>query len=326
MIRIQPQFLAFGSGLLLLILSFWLTAERLISIGILDASLTSENIMTRKVAQFEVSAAKYILLVLALSIMIISMRWKSIEKLEGYQKFMSRDLRYPLAYERILRTVIDRSLLTMLILIISSLIYIAISETIFSEVTIGFINAEDGLIEYGSALMLLMASLIALINSFSREMRPSSRGFFIFLTLLFFAMCGEEVSWGQRIFGFETPKALAEVNVQEELNLHNMFGYFFDHLFILLFFLWGCVLPAIYHITQTGQQILRWLGIPLPSIGLSIAMLLITLYQGQIVYAFFDPVIFLLIPEVREFFSATAFLLMMLQSYGGFRSSREYSN
>jgi hypothetical protein len=39
------------------------------------------------------------------------------------------------------------------------------------------------------------------------------------LAALYFA--GEETSWGQHYFGFETPQAIAERNFQKEFNLHN---------------------------------------------------------------------------------------------------------
>ena len=42
------------------------------------------------------------------------------------------------------------------------------------------------------------------------------------LALLFFFGAGEEISWGQRIFGFKTPESLVQVNKQDELNLHNL--------------------------------------------------------------------------------------------------------
>jgi len=36
-------------------------------------------------------------------------------------------------------------------------------------------------------------------------------------------IAGEEASWGQWFLGFETPPAIAEVNHQGELNLHNVY-------------------------------------------------------------------------------------------------------
>lgn len=32
----------------------------------------------------------------------------------------------------------------------------------------------------------------------------------------------EEISWGQRIFGFETPELLQRYNLQKETNIHNL--------------------------------------------------------------------------------------------------------
>ena len=42
------------------------------------------------------------------------------------------------------------------------------------------------------------------------------------LALGLVALTGEEVSWGQRIFGVETPPDLASINDQGEMNLHNV--------------------------------------------------------------------------------------------------------
>ena len=71
------------------------------------------------------------------------------------------------------------------------------------------------------------------------------------LALLFFFGAGEEISWGQRIFGFKTPDALSQVNKQDELNLHNLTvmedSKFFtaDRLFDVFWFLFGVLTPAI---------------------------------------------------------------------------------
>ncbi len=53
----------------------------------------------------------------------------------------------------------------------------------------------------------------------------------------FFMLFGEEISWGQRLLGFETPEAFKEINVQDEFNLHNLAGYAADHIFIASVFL-----------------------------------------------------------------------------------------
>jgi hypothetical protein len=45
--------------------------------------------------------------------------------------------------------------------------------------------------------------------------------FFILGTFCFIA-CGEEISWGQRIFEIQTPDFLKKINRQDETNLHNI--------------------------------------------------------------------------------------------------------
>jgi hypothetical protein len=71
------------------------------------------------------------------------------------------------------------------------------------------------------------------------------------LALLFFFGAGEEISWGQRIFGFKTPESLAQVNKQDELNLHNLSVlensklFTADRLFDAFWFLFAVFTPAV---------------------------------------------------------------------------------
>tara|TARA_R110000782_G_scaffold95225_1_gene179140 strand:+ start:725 stop:1513 length:789 start_codon:yes stop_codon:yes gene_type:complete len=44
----------------------------------------------------------------------------------------------------------------------------------------------------------------------------------VVMIVCFAAMIGEEMSWGQHLFGFQTPADLAAVNLQGESNLHNL--------------------------------------------------------------------------------------------------------
>lgn len=71
------------------------------------------------------------------------------------------------------------------------------------------------------------------------------------LALLFFFGAGEEISWGQRIFGFHTPEPLAQVNKQDEMNLHNLSVFenselfTADRLFDAFWFLFAVFTPAV---------------------------------------------------------------------------------
>jgi hypothetical protein len=45
--------------------------------------------------------------------------------------------------------------------------------------------------------------------------------FYLMCAAAFFIVAGEEISWGQRMLGIETPEALVELNYQQETNVHN---------------------------------------------------------------------------------------------------------
>ena len=49
----------------------------------------------------------------------------------------------------------------------------------------------------------------------------------------------EEISWGQRILGFEGPPALVAANQQDEANLHNLLGRYALHGLYIVIGVWG---------------------------------------------------------------------------------------
>ena len=84
--------------------------------------------------------------------------------------------------------------------------------------------AEDGFTETVTALSLLVVMIVC-IHRLVKLRRHRSRIFlcmtgFIALVGLFGA--GEEISWGQRIFDWQTPAYFLEHNKQEETGLHNL--------------------------------------------------------------------------------------------------------
>ena len=115
-------------------------------------------------------------------------------------------------------------------------------------ITIGFIllflfhvelydqlTSEDNIIENLSAVLLLFCSCFFLISFFHARKSPLkihhwlSYGL-LMLSIVFFLIAGEEISWGQRIFDLATPDYLSSVNEQDELNFHNINKRFFDRL------------------------------------------------------------------------------------------------
>lgn len=69
------------------------------------------------------------------------------------------------------------------------------------------------------------------------------------LAFLFFFGGGEEISWGQRIFGIAEPSVLSQVNAQGELNIHNLavfeYSKFFkaDSIFNVFLLVFTAILP-----------------------------------------------------------------------------------
>ncbi len=90
---------------------------------------------------------------------------------------------------------------------------------------------EDAWAEWGTFFAFAGAGFFfanALSETFGNDGRPQgeARGFasragLILLALFCLAVAGEEISWGQRLFGFVPPKAFLELNFQQELNFHN---------------------------------------------------------------------------------------------------------
>jgi hypothetical protein len=103
------------------------------------------------------------------------------------------------------------------------------------------------------------------------------------LAFVFFLGAGEEISWGQRIFGIETPEAWAEVNVQRETNLHNLevfhnstLEYFnSDRLFALF---WGVLMVGIPVLALLSPKLKGWLDQLLPIFPWSLGLLFIFNY------------------------------------------------
>lgn len=82
------------------------------------------------------------------------------------------------------------------------------------------LNLEDGVIEWATVVVLLVASAAAFYSARDHRAKPIR----IAVALVFFAFAGEEISWGQRIFMFATPEPLAAINVQSEFTFHNIEG------------------------------------------------------------------------------------------------------
>lgn len=86
-----------------------------------------------------------------------------------------------------------------------------------------FLTAEDSVLEWGQFTCFLAASLFG--AAAAARLLPEQRAPGLLLAMFAvaaFLAAGEEISWGQRVFGWGTPASLASVNHQGETNLHNI--------------------------------------------------------------------------------------------------------
>lgn len=146
------------------------------------------------------------------------------------------------------------------------------------------LGLEDGPIENFSAVFLFVGSFVMVaqavkaLTATPRNLALSE--FLAILAVVFFVCAGEEISWGQRIFGLETGEFMRQYNWQGEVNLHNLQTDLFNTAYHYGAFLFLIILPlfkrqAVRLFTALRLSILKqfiapkWLAFPLlPILGM----------------------------------------------------------
>jgi hypothetical protein len=87
-----------------------------------------------------------------------------------------------------------------------------------------FLTAEDHLLEWLQFVGFAVACVLAVLAGLrlARDGRTLPGLAFVVFALGCFLIAGEEIAWGQRILGFETPEGLEEINEQRETTVHNI--------------------------------------------------------------------------------------------------------
>ncbi|RKF14028.1 hypothetical protein D6850_12680 [Roseovarius spongiae] len=164
----------------------------------------------------------------------------------------------------------DRVLMAVIVAVLVATVAIALIDPVFFW---SVFAAEDGLVEYGTALFLLVACFVLLAHSRSlwRQGRRGAAALTAFYALLFFLAAGEEVSWGQRIFGWESGEFFQQHNKQEETNLHNlMIGdihltkTLFGPILTFVILLYLVVLPLLYTRSTKVAALANRFVVPVP--------------------------------------------------------------
>jgi hypothetical protein len=159
---------------------------------------------------------------------------------------------------------------------------------------------EDGPVESIGALAFLAGSFA--FGAVYRRSRRGGREWWtrrlfrghpghLALCAILFLACMEEISWGQRLLGLETPEAIARVNRQREINIHNLswfhgldqehhrkgnleLSHNLDRLFSAFNVTLGVLLPLLYR-RERVRALLDRLGAPALALGVG------TLFLGN---------------------------------------------
>ena len=134
---------------------------------------------------------------------------------------------------------------------------------------------EDGIVEWLTVTGLVLAAL----TCFSRavRLRKEKSTVFVIVALLMGAVlifgAGEEISWGQRIFGLKSPEYFMEHNSQQETNLHNLvLGsvrinlWIFSFLLSAILLVYVVIIPLLYRRKDWMRRLIDYWGVPLSKV------------------------------------------------------------
>lgn len=142
-----------------------------------------------------------------------------------------------------------------------------------------WVTQEDGVVEWGTvaALMWLAVVVVRHLTSSASALPGWTKVAGWLLVALALLAAGEEISWGQRIFGFSTGETMQNLNLQNETNLHNLIpGPIFNGIIVFSLGIGFVLVPTVWR--QKSENAPVWL----PSAELSLLMLdaiLINHYQ-----------------------------------------------
>ena len=164
--------------------------------------------------------------------------------------------------------------------------------------------------EWLTIVCLGLTGVFSFLSAYQLRDRSNRRFWFY---ILFGAACVlfalEEMSWGQRIFGIESPQFFMENSDQQEINIHNVLQEWFSfrtkHVAAWVLAIYGTLLPLLT-LNRKVDDFFQRLGIPIPPLVLApgfflSAIMMIDIFSGKE-------------EEVGEFcFSVCLFLFMILE-------------
>lgn len=224
-------------------------------------------------------------------------------------------------------------IILLVVLILSFLVICSLDEEKAFKLSV-----EDGIIEYLSGLFFFIAALISFyhfitVKSGERKyLLHTERNYLVLLLGLFFLFCaGEEISWGQRIFGIETPEFMEKENAQKEFNFHNLYMFqgvdkemnlksgikywFTGHKIFAYFWITFCLLiPIASVVSAKFRDFLKRIFFPVMPVWLGglflVNHLVSKVCEGMSLFSWPTPIV-----ETKETLFAFLFLISLIYFY-----------
>jgi hypothetical protein len=202
------------------------------------------------------------------------------------------------------------------------------SDPVSNEVWRHLFHGERSVLDRAEAVLWVPAIVLNIrlfLGAFRARAVSVTTGWFLAMTLLVIFLLGEEVSWGEYVFGFAPPDVMREINAQQELNIHTLnLSYLlgippesflypflgnFNHILNPLFYLLCCMLFIALPLAKRGGKWPVLDQIPAPNSG-------IVLFFSACVlgYLVVDKLI-VDVAEIFEFGIATTFALSAVDIY-----------
>ena len=150
------------------------------------------------------------------------------------------------------RNIISRIFILPIISIISVIIY----KIKLNDLE-GYIRrmGEGSLVEWLSFLLFLFSSFLVFKTS-SNNLKRQERNLLRIGSIILLIFSMEEISWGQMIFNWKSPRLMNTINIQSETNLHNiMFIHDKSWIILLCIFFTTFILSLIGFFLRRKQQI-----------------------------------------------------------------------
>ncbi len=155
---------------------------------------------------------------------------------------------------------------------------------------------EDGVTEWMTVVFLLTCSGVSarrfITRAATRTLDFKHGTTLAMVSITCFIGALEEISWGQRLLGFQTPESLARVNLQGEATFHNIgvagtsLNKIIAQAFTLVFLIYLLLVYPLYLRSLAVRGFIDKFGIPIPSsyqwAGYFVVVILVELYLGLV--------------------------------------------